>query len=89
VLTAPPAREEVLAAASLFVWTLTLIVLVKYVGVVLRFDDNGEGEGFRRGVGWGWQVGVGAHAQSCGLMTTGRMRGPLGRGVGWGSIEWR
>jgi KUP system potassium uptake protein len=39
-----PGREEVLAAASLFFWTLTLIVLVKYVGIILRFDDNGEGE---------------------------------------------
>ena len=38
-----PDRGTVLSTASLFFWTLTLIVLVKYVGVVLRFDDNGEG----------------------------------------------
>jgi hypothetical protein len=29
---------------SLIFWTLTLIVLVKYVGIIIRFDDNGEGE---------------------------------------------
>lgn len=44
VFTAAPGQQEVLNAASLFFWTLTLIVLVKYVGIVLRFDDNGEGE---------------------------------------------
>jgi K+ transporter len=37
----------VLSAASLFFWTLTLIVLFKYVGIVLRFDDNGEGEAIK------------------------------------------
>ncbi|KIZ05369.1 Potassium transporter 1 [Monoraphidium neglectum] len=46
VFTAPPSREETLSAASLFFWTLTLIVLVKYVGIILRFDDNGEGGTF-------------------------------------------
>eukprot|EP00775_Hariotina_reticulata_P000364 gene364-598_t len=41
-----PSSQEVLSAASLFFWTLTLIVLCKYVGIVLRFDDNGEGGTF-------------------------------------------
>ena len=50
VFTAPPPRAEVLSAASLFFWTLTLVVLVKYVGVILRFDDNGEGEPVTRRV---------------------------------------
>lgn len=44
VFTAPPDEQRVLSAASLFFWTLTLIVLVKYVAIVLRFDDNGEGD---------------------------------------------
>eukprot|EP00877_Chromochloris_zofingiensis_P013393 jgi/Chrzof1/8307/Cz03g05190.t1 len=39
-------HDQVLGSASLFFWTLTLIVLVKYVGVVLRADDNGEGGTF-------------------------------------------
>jgi KUP system potassium uptake protein len=46
VFSAAPSSEEVLSAASLFFWTLTLIVLFKYVGIVLRFDDNGEGGTF-------------------------------------------
>lgn len=44
-------HDQVLGSASLFFWTLTLIVLVKYVGVVLRADDNGEG-GLWVGLGW-------------------------------------
>lgn len=43
VFSAAPAQHDVLAAASLFFWTLTLIVLLKYVGIIIRFDDNGEG----------------------------------------------
>jgi KUP system potassium uptake protein len=43
VFNAAPPQQEVLAAASLFFWTLTLIVLLKYVGIIIRFDDNGEG----------------------------------------------
>jgi KUP system potassium uptake protein len=38
-----PDAAAVLAATSLIFWTLTLIVLVKYVGIIIRFDDNGEG----------------------------------------------
>ncbi len=39
-----------LGATSLVVWTLTLEVLIKYVGVVLRADDHGNG---------GWACGSG------------------------------
>ncbi len=35
--------DEVYGVASLILWTLTLIVTIKYVTVVLRLDNNGEG----------------------------------------------
>ncbi|WP_395822011.1 KUP/HAK/KT family potassium transporter, partial [Devosia sp.] len=35
--------EEVLGLLSLIVWSLTLVVTVKYVGFVLRADNKGEG----------------------------------------------
>ncbi len=34
---------EAVGVASLMIWSLILVVLVKYVLVVLRFDNNGEG----------------------------------------------
>ncbi|MBV9077253.1 MAG: KUP/HAK/KT family potassium transporter, partial [Methylobacteriaceae bacterium] len=34
---------EVLGVISLIFWTLTLIVTIKYVSLVLRMDNNGEG----------------------------------------------
>ena len=48
VFTSMPSPADIVSAASLFFWTLTLIVLVKYVGIILRFDDNGEGARRRR-----------------------------------------
>ncbi|MED6143653.1 Potassium transporter 6 [Stylosanthes scabra] len=39
-------NEEVYGVLSLVFWTLTLITLVKYVFIVLRADDNGEGGTF-------------------------------------------
>ena len=39
-----PTRDDVIGVASLIFWTLTLIVLLKYVLIVLFADDNGEGE---------------------------------------------
>ncbi len=36
-------NEEVYGVASLIIWTLTLIVTIKYVVIVLRMDNNGEG----------------------------------------------
>ena len=35
--------EEVLGTASLIIWALLLIVTVKYVAILLRMDNNGEG----------------------------------------------
>ncbi|MDB5591822.1 KUP/HAK/KT family potassium transporter, partial [Enterovirga sp.] len=39
VITPP----EVYGVASLIIWALTLIVTLKYVAIVLRLDNNGEG----------------------------------------------
>lgn len=36
-------RENVLGIVSILIWTLTLIVCVKYVWIVLRADNKGEG----------------------------------------------
>lgn len=38
-----PSASEVLGLLSLIVWALTLVVTTKYVGFVLRADNNGEG----------------------------------------------
>lgn len=38
-----PGRTEVLGILSLIFWALTLIICVKYLTVILRFDNEGEG----------------------------------------------
>jgi KUP system potassium uptake protein len=38
-----PDRDVVFGVLSLFLWTLTLIVTVKYVSILLRADNHGEG----------------------------------------------
>src|SRR5687768_11581987 len=38
--------EDILGAASLIFWTLTLGITVKYVQLVLRADNQGEGGTF-------------------------------------------
>ncbi|HOW72071.1 MAG TPA: potassium transporter Kup [Phycisphaerae bacterium] len=38
-----PIEENVLGLLSLIFWSLTLIVVVKYIGFVLRADNRGEG----------------------------------------------
>ena len=40
---ASPTRAEVLGVLSLILWTVTLIVSIKYVLILLRADNNGEG----------------------------------------------
>lgn len=42
-ITHSETNQEIFGALSFVFWTLTLIPLVKYVSVVLRADDNGEG----------------------------------------------
>lgn len=39
-------REELIEALSLIIYSLTLVVLIKYVFVVLRANDNGQGGTF-------------------------------------------
>jgi KUP system potassium uptake protein len=38
-----PTQQDVLCATSLIFWSITLVVLLKYVFIVLLADDNGEG----------------------------------------------
>lgn len=41
-----PSHDDLLGALSLIIWTLTLMVSVKYITIVLRADDEGEGGTF-------------------------------------------
>ena len=41
-----PSHDDLLGAVSLIIWTLTLIVTIKYVFIVIRADDEGEGGTF-------------------------------------------
>ncbi|KAK9358868.1 potassium transporter [Lipomyces starkeyi] len=41
-----PSYDDLVGALSLIIWSLTLIVTVKYVLIVLRADDEGEGGTF-------------------------------------------
>jgi len=41
-----PEPEHMLAVASLLFWSLTLVVVMKYVFIILLFNDNGEGGTF-------------------------------------------
>jgi KUP system potassium uptake protein len=43
-------REEVLGLLSLFIWTLVLVVTVKYILVIMRADNEGEGGTLALGV---------------------------------------
>lgn len=39
-----PTETDVLGAMSIIFWTITLVVVIKYMLIVLLADDNGEGE---------------------------------------------
>lgn len=41
-----PSSDDLLGALSLIIWSLTLIVTLKYVCIVLQADDEGEGGTF-------------------------------------------
>jgi KUP system potassium uptake protein len=41
-----PAPEDVLGALSLICWSITIVVIIKYVGFMLTADDHGEGGAF-------------------------------------------
>ena len=38
-----PTETDVLGAMSIIFWTITLVVVVKYMLIILMADDNGEG----------------------------------------------
>ncbi|PGH27704.1 potassium uptake protein [Polytolypa hystricis UAMH7299] len=42
----PPTPDDLVGVLSLIIWALTLIATVKYVGIVLCADHNGEGGSF-------------------------------------------
>jgi KUP system potassium uptake protein len=44
--TAQPSYDDLLGALSIIIWSLTLMVSVKYVCIVLSADDDGEGGTF-------------------------------------------
>jgi len=44
--TSQPSYEDLVGALSIIIWTLTLMVTIKYVFVVLSADDDGEGGTF-------------------------------------------
>jgi len=37
-------RDDIIGALSLILYTLTTIPLIKYISIVLRANDNGEGK---------------------------------------------
>lgn len=44
--TSEPSYDDLLGALSLIIWTVTLMVTIKYVMIVLHADDEGEGGTF-------------------------------------------
>ncbi|KIW94967.1 potassium uptake protein [Cladophialophora bantiana CBS 173.52] len=44
--SSPPSREDLLGACSWIIWSLTIMVTIKYCFIVLRADDEGEGGTF-------------------------------------------
>ena len=77
----PDALEDsVLGAESLIFWSLTLIALVKYVGVVLRANDTGEGGRGRRREGQ-WREGM--ECKGAGEVEGGAVEGVECKGECW------
>jgi KUP system potassium uptake protein len=44
--TGPPSREDLIGVVSIIIWSLFMMVTVKYVLVILRADNDGEGGTF-------------------------------------------
>jgi KUP system potassium uptake protein len=44
--TAPPTPNDVLQVLSIIIWSLTFMVTIKYVVIILRADNEGEGGTF-------------------------------------------
>jgi KUP system potassium uptake protein len=39
----PPSKEDVYGGVSLIIWALTMIAAIKYITIMLNFNNNGEG----------------------------------------------
>jgi KUP system potassium uptake protein len=46
VFTGAPSRADLMGALSLIIWSLVLMVTIKYILIVLRADNDGEGGTF-------------------------------------------
>ena len=66
-----PSRQDLLGAVSLIIWTLTLIVTIKYVLIVLRADDEGEGGTFAVYSLLSRYVGTLSHLRHCARLNLG------------------
>lgn len=44
--TSPPSRQDLIGVLSIIIWSLFMMVTVKYVLVILRADNDGEGGTF-------------------------------------------
>lgn len=44
--TEPPSRKDLLGVLSLILWSLIMMVTVKYITIILRADNDGEGGTF-------------------------------------------
>jgi KUP system potassium uptake protein len=44
--TSQPSYEDLVGALSIIIWSLTIMVTIKYVCIVLSADDDGEGGTF-------------------------------------------
>ena len=42
----PPSEDDTIGALSLIIWSLTIVVLIKYVILILNADDHGLGGTF-------------------------------------------
>ncbi|KAI1941516.1 hypothetical protein LOZ12_001513 [Ophidiomyces ophidiicola] len=68
VFTTPPESIDLLGALSLIIWALILIATVKYVGIVLCANNDGEGGSFallsliRRHIPLDWRDSISDHS---------------------------
>ncbi len=44
--SAPPSHQDLLGALSIIIWSLFIMVTLKYVLIILRADNDGEGGTF-------------------------------------------
>lgn len=39
----PPTADNIMGAVSLFIWSLVVVVSIKYIAIIMRADNDGEG----------------------------------------------